>query len=402
MSTYLGPHQVGYCQRCGFKYQRAALQEDGYIPHLIVCQTCYEPDHPQDYPAPPRAEGLPDYKPSLVGSVLTAPVLTMNVVSPTEVGMTWTDADGGQALIVEYQIWRSVSGDTATLLETLPVERDQYTTQESVNEYTDDTIDLATDYYTYYVVGVNANGESTRSLSHSIYDPIDAVVLTGDYVDPDIDLSWTAAVPTYPALGGYHLYRSVDGGAYSLLETLADDVLEYLDEDVDRATYEYDYYVTPFDIEGNEGADSNIVNFPVVSSGINGVINITTGPDSLPPFYTGLGVYYIYQTPPLDPPVSGTENSNTTGLMLQRLDVQLNGFGESIFAYVVVITAGAGLDQDAFGTLTVEGYAPVATATAYDYFIQDMGDGYFQTQWQFELPEVAFPSGTYDFTFATP
>ena len=68
MPRYLGVHnfinQIGFCQRCGFKYLRTEMVEDDYIKGLLVCIYCHDPDHPQRYPAAPRAEGQPPLIPA--------------------------------------------------------------------------------------------------------------------------------------------------------------------------------------------------------------------------------------------------------------------------------------------------------------------------------------------------
>jgi hypothetical protein len=69
--------------RCGFRVPYLSLVDDGDIPGLRVCRTCYEPAHPQDNPPPisPDAQAL--YKPAPETSVPddegdAAPALTFN------------------------------------------------------------------------------------------------------------------------------------------------------------------------------------------------------------------------------------------------------------------------------------------------------------------------------------
>ena len=37
------------CQRCGHDVLASDATEDGYTKGLVVCPTCYDPPHPQDY-----------------------------------------------------------------------------------------------------------------------------------------------------------------------------------------------------------------------------------------------------------------------------------------------------------------------------------------------------------------
>lgn len=47
-----GTYAWGECQRCGFRVRYLSMVEDGHIPGLRVCPTCYEPEHPQENPPP--------------------------------------------------------------------------------------------------------------------------------------------------------------------------------------------------------------------------------------------------------------------------------------------------------------------------------------------------------------
>jgi hypothetical protein len=80
-------------------------------------------------------------------------------------------------------------------------------------------------------------------------------------------LTWTASVPVDgDSIEGYDLYRSEDGGAFSLLAATDADVLTYTDEDVNEGS-EYEYYVIGNGAEGGPSAQSNhvLIEFEIVS-----------------------------------------------------------------------------------------------------------------------------------------
>ena len=56
----IGHRAWGECQRCGARVRYTELVEDGYVPGLLVEQSCYEPPHPLDEPVvlPADAEAL--------------------------------------------------------------------------------------------------------------------------------------------------------------------------------------------------------------------------------------------------------------------------------------------------------------------------------------------------------
>lgn len=75
----------------------------------------------------------------------------------------------------------------------------------------------------------------------------------------DIHLSWSASDEgTYP-IELYRLYRSLDGGAYALLDEIAaDQPHEYIDLNITQDV-EYAYRVRGIDTQGNESVDSNVI-----------------------------------------------------------------------------------------------------------------------------------------------
>lgn len=46
-----GKHALGICDRCGLEYKLQTLRNitlNDNLTNLLVCQSCYEPDHPQN------------------------------------------------------------------------------------------------------------------------------------------------------------------------------------------------------------------------------------------------------------------------------------------------------------------------------------------------------------------
>lgn len=78
-----GRHAWGECQRCGFRVRYLSMVEDGDIPGLRVCRTCYEPAHPQENPPPVGPDAIALERPAPELSVpsnegVAAPALTFN------------------------------------------------------------------------------------------------------------------------------------------------------------------------------------------------------------------------------------------------------------------------------------------------------------------------------------
>jgi hypothetical protein len=109
------------------------------------------------------------------------------------------------------------------------------------------------------------DGISTLGNEH-FYTTLDAQApnaltnLTVTEMSGNINLNWTASVDS--ALDYYNIYRSEDGGAFSLIasETRTNN---YLDETIDENLYEY--YVTAVDRSFNESSQSNVASISTLS-----------------------------------------------------------------------------------------------------------------------------------------
>lgn len=65
MSAFARGHRaIAECMRCGFRVRYVALMDDGHIPGLRVCSTCYEPRHPQQSPPHVGGDRQALYKPA--------------------------------------------------------------------------------------------------------------------------------------------------------------------------------------------------------------------------------------------------------------------------------------------------------------------------------------------------
>ena len=110
--------------------------------------------------------------------------------------------------------------------------------------YTDDNL-LEDVQYTYVVVAKPiADGiDSEPSNQVSVLFPgTPAVTLSVADSSGDSSLSWTASVPVTGTITAYEIYRSTNGGAYSLLHTTDGVTLAYLDTTPAPSTA-YSYYV---------------------------------------------------------------------------------------------------------------------------------------------------------------
>lgn len=91
-------------------------------------------------------------------------------------------------------------------------------------------------------------------------DPNDTssnIVLTGTLVQDEAELSWTGYVFDESATTGYEIWRSVDGGAFTLLTTVGE-VLTYTDTTIVGNT-DYLYYVIAVAADLTESPQSNQV-----------------------------------------------------------------------------------------------------------------------------------------------
>lgn len=163
--------------------------------------------------------------------------------------LSWTAAtfDGG---ISEYVILRSVDGSPYSELDRV----DNVTLA-----YTDTNL-LEDTQYIYLVVAVPTADGIDSEPSNGVgvqFDSIPAPVLTVEAYGPDALLAWTESVPSSGAVTSYEIYRSTDGGAYSLLTTVDDLVLTYTDTTTAALT-SYSYYVVAVVSSSRRSPNSNI------------------------------------------------------------------------------------------------------------------------------------------------
>lgn len=163
--------------------------------------------------------------------------------------LSWTAAtfEGG---ISEYVILRSVNGSPYSELDRVDNVTLAYT----------DTGLLEDTQYIYLVVAVPTADGIDSEASNGVgvlFDSIPAPVLTAEAYGPDALLSWTESVPSSGAITSYQIYRSTDGGAYSLLTTVDDLVLTYTDTTTAPLT-SYSYYVVAVVSVSRQSPNSNI------------------------------------------------------------------------------------------------------------------------------------------------
>lgn len=129
-------------------------------------------------------------------------------------------------------------------------------------------------------------------------DSMIAPVLGGAFTETDdIQLEWTPATSTDTEITGYKLYRKVDAGSFSLLQTFDASVLEFLDTDIELLST-YSYKVFGID-EFGRTAESNTV---VLAPGFNTLIAVFST-NSLPVgqqvMTSQIGSSYTPQTTPI-------------------------------------------------------------------------------------------------------
>ncbi|HSV90918.1 MAG TPA: hypothetical protein VLH80_07445 [Nitrospiraceae bacterium] len=200
--------------------------------------------------------------------------------APIPLTLTWTPAETGITEIDSYTIFRAVDGGAQTVLVECAVLRDflggiigveNCTTVPSIptddtssgsvytvvtNEdapitYVDETVQIGHQYCYQIMATPMGNNQSVAQgppissniacLTESLSPP----TLSGWYNPggPAANTVWSLPVGEFLAVTGWSLYRSVNGGAYALLTSLAANVLSYADTAVSSGNT-YSYYVT--------------------------------------------------------------------------------------------------------------------------------------------------------------
>jgi fibronectin type 3 domain-containing protein len=175
---------------------------------------------------------------------IDAPVLTATL-DMTTVDLSWTNLQNGDA--DTFLLYRA---------ELTGGEPGPYTLIFSGYAFAYEDNPSAAEYR-YYVVG-QLGGIDFPSNLEDVNVPAapTAPVLSGEQNAGDIDLSWTESIPTGGTIVGYRLYKSVDGGDFTLLVDQAG--LTYTDTDTPDG-HTYTYYVIGYDTNGFDSPDSNLV-----------------------------------------------------------------------------------------------------------------------------------------------
>src|SRR2546430_743154 len=262
---------------------------DERFPNMRVDPAWLERRHPQE-PLPRVEAPIALYRPSPeVIAAPTAPVLAV-VAAGLNLQLTWQPSETGITEIKSYDIYRGTDGATPTLLINCPVRRDflggiksiDHCTIANPPEHPDDpwtnviedspvtyldTAVVAGHTYCYYVIGnplgnnlSTAQGPpSAPSNTACVGAPYQATppVLSGALSGTNVVLNWTAATITGSTITNYLLYRNVDGGAFSLFQTLGN-VLTYTDTTT-AVGHTYGYNVVGVPAVGANSVPSNTV-----------------------------------------------------------------------------------------------------------------------------------------------
>lgn len=164
------------------------------------------------------------------GPSLTAPsALAAVIVSPTSVGLTWSDADKA---VTGYYVMRSVDGTNWDLLTKI--------TDKAKRAYTDSQAKANTRYF-YGVEAYNSASISAPSGSVSLVTPLVAPgSVAASLVGGHVHVTWKSGDA---ATGGYELWRAVDGGSFSLVSNLDGIGSVSYDDSSVGAGYVYSYKI---------------------------------------------------------------------------------------------------------------------------------------------------------------
>jgi len=99
--------------------------------------------------------------------------------------------------------------------------------------------------------------------SNSTTGSVASVALSGTGTTPQsVSLTWSPPTSTPVAITGYNIYRSISGGAYTMVNSSLDTQTTFVDTTV-AAGEVYDYEVDSVDAEGVESAPSNVFSVTV-------------------------------------------------------------------------------------------------------------------------------------------
>lgn len=205
------------------------------------------------------------------------------------VTLTFTPAESGVTEIKSYTIMRNQDGGAYAQLAFCPVIRDflggiasiqgcttavppagadKQFFEDAPVSYVDNTV-LIGHTYCYYV-SADPQGNRLSNASGPPSPPSNivcvtvsaiatAVVLSGQVINnASIQLDWTASTIEASTIATYHLFRSVDGGAFAPLIDLAGNLLTYTDNAV-AVNHSYGYYVVASPVVGTDSPPSNQV-----------------------------------------------------------------------------------------------------------------------------------------------
>lgn len=181
--------------------------------------------------------------------------------------LTWkVPSDTGGAPILNYIIYRENNGTVARVAVINP--ELTYIDHDVVNGLN----------YTYWISASNLLDEGPRSLpaeAHPASVPFSSTNITAmsNTTAKTITLNWTVPEDGGANISGYHVYRGLDAGNFSLLFTVTNGTT-YNDTDTLRGVRYY-YYVVAFNVMGN-GSRSEIINCTVPPVPPDAPRNLTT------------------------------------------------------------------------------------------------------------------------------
>ncbi len=191
------------------------------LPHAL--RAAQEVKTPTPEPPPPADPTVP-----------AAPVLTSASGGVGNVQLAWTAPDDGGSAITGYEVWRGSSAAHVELLAEVAAE----------TTYTDTAVESGATYW-YQVAARNdvGTGPLSNGLTAGPIEAPSAPTLLGAPADGAAALSWTVPADDGGSpISGYNVYRSVDGGAQSLLTTTGADQTFHADLGLTNGT-PYTYWV---------------------------------------------------------------------------------------------------------------------------------------------------------------
>ncbi len=172
--------------------------------------------------------------------------VSATAVSAVQINLTWINSISNATAV---NILRSTDGQNYAIIATL---------SPGSTSYSDTGLDEATEY-DYGIQEVQSTATSGRGAGDTFTFPAAPTALIASFAGSEVDLSWSDNSSNESA---YEIYRSVDGNAFTLIDSVGPDTSTYHDQDAVLGTTNY-YKITGMSDGGESPATNTASLLPV-------------------------------------------------------------------------------------------------------------------------------------------